>query len=176
MLLSPLRNYNAAAQFYRSSYNTVMLKIYHRYLLQKILITFLSSVIIISLCLVSLNLLKLTKHAQYSLTFGLFLTLIGYLNLFILAFSVPLSILIASLLVFGKMAADNEITAFRASGLRISQIAMPVLVFSVLVSFLMLYINGVVYPKGHYKMNRLDYLMSSIKPISLFNQRESRYF
>ncbi len=153
-----------------------MFKIYHKYLLRKTLIVFFASVFIISLCLVSMNLLKLAKHARYGFTLGLFITLVGFLNLFILTFSVPLSILIASLLVFGKLSADNETTAFRASGVRVSEMALPALIFSIVVSFLMLYINGVVSPKGHYNMGRLQFLSGSLNPMSFFSERESNDF
>ena len=149
-----------------------MLKIYHKYLLRKTVIAFVVSQLIISACLVCLNLLKLVKNSQFALSFGLFTAALGYLNLFLLAFSVPLSILIAALLVYGKLSADNEVTAFRASGIRITQISMPAIVLAVLASLGMLYINGVVSPRGHYSMSRLEFLAGSIDPMILFRPRE----
>ena len=153
-----------------------MLKIYHKYILRKILIVFFASLVIISLCLVSLNLLRMIKHAGFGLSLRLLLQLIGYLNLFILAFSVPLSLLIACMLVFGKMSADNEISAYRASGLRISQIALPPFILAALLAFFMLYINGIVSPRGHYNMNQLAFLSGSLNPMALFRPRESSKF
>lgn len=152
-----------------------MFRIYQKYILRKIVIVSILSVVVISMCLVSLNLLKLIKAARHLLSFRMFITAVGYFNLFILAFSVPLSILIASLLVFGKMSAENEITALRASGIRMSQISLPPLIFSILVSFSMLYINGVVSPEAHYNVNQLKFLSGAVNPMKLFSPRVSSH-
>jgi lipopolysaccharide export system permease protein len=153
-----------------------MLRIYHRYILRRIIIAFIASVLIISLCLISLNLLRIIKSARIGFSFWLFITAVGYLNLFILAFSVPLSVLIATLLVYGKMTADNEITGLKASGIRVWQITFPVIVFSIIVGFLMLYINGIVSPKGHYNSSRLTFLSRAINPLTFFKPREPTDF
>ena len=149
-----------------------MLRIYHKYILRKIIISFIASICIISICLISLNLLRIIKNAKIGFSPRLFLIAAGYLNLFILAFSVPLSILISTLLVFGRMSADNEITGFKANGIRIIQLSLPVIVFSAIISFGMLYINGVVSPHGHYNSNQLAFLSKTINPLMLFKPRE----
>jgi lipopolysaccharide export system permease protein len=153
-----------------------MIRIYHRYILRRIIIAFVASVLIISLCLISLNLLRIIKNVKVGFSFLLFVTAVGYLNLFILAFSVPLSVLIAALLVYGRMSADNEITGLRASGVRIWQITLPVLIFSLIIGFLMLYINGIVSPEGHYNSSRITFLSRTLNPLTLFKPREPTDF
>lgn len=68
-----------------------------------------------------------------------------------LSFSIPLSTLISSLLVFGRLSGDNEIMAMRCSGLSLPRIAAGPLIFGLLLSGLCLYILNWSVPAGHYK-------------------------
>src|ERR671936_2543992 len=48
---------------------------------------------------------------------------------FIVAMTLPMAVLVAVLYAFSHLAADNEITAMRASGISVRQILRPVLVW-----------------------------------------------
>ena len=45
----------------------------------------------------------------------------------VLSFSLPMAMLARALLVFGRMSADNEIVAMRASGIGLGRVAAPVI-------------------------------------------------
>src|SRR5512137_2305229 len=45
----------------------------------------------------------------------------------VLSFSLPMAMLASVLLVFGRLSADNEITAIRASGIGLGRVAAPVI-------------------------------------------------
>jgi len=53
---------------------------------------------------------------------------------FIVAMTLPMAVLLAVLYAFSHLAADNEITAMRASGISVYQILAPVLVWGVIMS------------------------------------------
>jgi lipopolysaccharide export system permease protein len=53
---------------------------------------------------------------------------------FIVAMTLPMAVLVAVLYAFSHLAADNEITAMRASGISVYQILMPVLAWGVFMS------------------------------------------
>src|SRR5207248_11516621 len=53
---------------------------------------------------------------------------------FIVAMTLPMAVLIAVLYAFSHLAADNEITAMRASGISVYQILAPVLVWGAVMS------------------------------------------
>ncbi|MBP5182046.1 MAG: LptF/LptG family permease, partial [Lentisphaeria bacterium] len=58
-----------------------------------------------------------------------------------LAFSIPWAALVSIMLVFGRLSADNEITAMRACGISILQITAPIIVLAFLLSLICLYLN-----------------------------------
>jgi len=60
-----------------------------------------------------------------------------------LVFTIPTAVLLATLLTFGRLSGDSEITAFRASGMSLYQLFLPIAIFSflayLLTSFLVFY-------------------------------------
>ncbi|MGB9629690.1 MAG: LPS export ABC transporter permease LptF [Thermodesulfobacteriota bacterium] len=49
-----------------------------------------------------------------------------------LTFTTPIAVLLGTLLAFGRLSGDNEITAFKASGVSLYQLFLPVFLFSLL--------------------------------------------
>ncbi|MBL0333118.1 MAG: LptF/LptG family permease [Chlorobi bacterium] len=59
---------------------------------------------------------------------------------------IPISVLIAGLFTIGKLDSTHELTAIRAGGRSIPRIVLPVLLFSLILSFVMTYFNGWLVP------------------------------
>ena len=82
---------------------------------------------------------KIFKLIELIVTRGTSITHILRLLLFIspsfLVFTIPMSILLATLLSFGRLSSDNEITAFKASGVSLYQLFWPVIYLAVLAYF-----------------------------------------
>ncbi len=74
---------------------------------------------------------------------------------FSLTFSVPWGFLTAVLLVYGRLAADNELTSMRMAGLSLWRLSMPAFVMAILLSALCYYINIEVAPRGKNAMSEI---------------------
>jgi lipopolysaccharide export system permease protein len=102
---------------------------------------------------------------------GIFILKIFFYNIpFLLTFSIPMSVLTTSLLVFGRLSSDNEITAMKASGLSLWQIITPVVLVSVLLSVVCLVINGSIAPKSHWAQRRVLVELGVTDPLSLLEE------
>ena len=93
------------------------MKILKKYILREVFVMFLFSLIVFTFVLVTGNLVKLAdlvinKGVDISKVGKLFLFLIPFL----LSYTIPMSTLSATLLVFGRLSSDNEILALRANG------------------------------------------------------------
>lgn len=87
-----------------------------------------------------------------------------------LAYSIPISSLFSTLLVFGRLSSDSEISAMKSSGLSMWQIASPVVLISLILSGICLYNNCVVYPSTTYANRQLLKGMGVEDPIKLLEE------
>jgi Predicted permeases len=67
-----------------------------------------------------------------------------------LSYSIPIAILVSSLLVFGRLSTDSEISAMRSSGIGIWQIMRAPLLISAFLAVICLHINNNVSPQSAY--------------------------
>lgn len=82
----------------------------------------------------------------------------------IVALAVPMAVLMACLMAFGQMSADNEITAIKASGISLYRIALPVLIASVALSLFLVWFNNNVLPNSNHRLRLLARDITMKKP------------
>jgi len=87
-----------------------------------------------------------------------------------LAFSIPISALFSTLLIFGRLSSDSEISAMKSSGLSMWQIAAPIVLISLVLVGICLYNNFVVYPSTTYANRKLIKGMGVEDPIKLLEE------
>lgn len=105
-------------------------KILHRYIFREVLTPFLLGLGVFTFVLLITRLLKLIELVvNRGLPPAQILRLLGYLMPAFLEVTVPMAMLLAILIAFGRLSADAEIVAMRSSGLSLYQIVPPIALF-----------------------------------------------
>ncbi|RMG68137.1 MAG: YjgP/YjgQ family permease [Calditrichaeota bacterium] len=88
-----------------------------------------------------------------------------YLNLaWMLALAVPMAVLVASLMAFGRLSADNEIIALKTSGINLYRTIRPALIAASLLAVLMVIYNDRVLPDFNHKARLMFSSIARKKP------------
>ncbi|MEJ2746293.1 MAG: LptF/LptG family permease, partial [bacterium] len=113
------------------------------------------------------NVLRLLELLERGVAAGLiaklFLSFVPYL----LSFSSPMAILTACLLTFGRLSADNEITAMRACGISYYKIFQTGCMVAVVLTVICWVVNANISPRAHYMLRRLRYQVGEQSPSAL---------
>ena len=80
-------------------------------------------------------------------------------------YALPIGILTGVLLTLGRLSADSEITAMRASGISLPRLARPILLLALLGGLFALYVNFELMPKAKIKYERQLALAVQTDPI-----------
>jgi lipopolysaccharide export system permease protein len=70
-------------------------------------------------------------------------------------FTFPMSMLLTTLLVFGRMSKDSETIALKAGGLNFFRLLVPVLVFAIMITAFSFYFNEKVVPHSNKRANEI---------------------
>ncbi len=110
---------------------------------------------------------KILKLIELIVTRGVSLSKILMLLLFIspsfLIFTIPMAVLLAILLAFGRLSGDSEITAFKASGMSLYQLFLPVSLFSIAAYLVTAFLVFYGLPWGNLGFKSTLYLIAQSK-------------
>jgi lipopolysaccharide export system permease protein len=108
-------------------------KIVHRYIFRELLIPFLFGLSVFTFVLLIARLLRLIELVvNRGVPATNILRIFAYIVPAFLEVTVPMAMLLAIIVAFGRLSADSEMVAFRSSGLSLYQLMTPVVIFVVL--------------------------------------------
>jgi len=111
---------------------------------------------------------NMIKLAEMVITKGVDLLycarLFGHMTPYLLSYSIPMSILTATIMTFGRLSADNEITAMRANGISLFRMTSSLVIVGLMLSVGSCILNDRILPKAHYNSRKLLAEISMEKP------------
>ena len=136
---------------------TSSVRLLYRYFLKELILPFIFSLLMITFILfVNFLLRAIDRFLGKGLDI---LTILEYLFLnlaWILALSVPMAVLLATLMTFGRLSEDNEINAMRASGIGFLTIMRAPILFGMIITTILVYFNNFVLPEMNFKARLLS--------------------
>jgi lipopolysaccharide export system permease protein len=148
------------------------MKILTKYITRQAVITLFFTIGAFTFVLLLARILKQLSDMLVNQKVGL--EVVGYFLLLmtpnILSFSLPMAMLATALLIFGRMSADNEITAMRASGMSLGQVVAPVILLAALTSVCCLYINANLAPWCKFEFKTMFVRLGSQRPMALIEE------
>ncbi len=120
-----------------------MRKITNLYILKETLPIFLIGLLTFTVILLMDKILKLIELIVSGVSLSHILMLLFFISPSFLLFTIPMAFLLGTLLSFGRLSGDSEITAFKASGVSLYQLFLPISILSIgaylLTTFLVFY-------------------------------------
>ena len=138
------------------------------YVTRGFLVSFFMAILVLTFGMTGANLIKVLDLLSKGISFLTFCKFTLYILPFILTFTVPWAVMVGVMLVFGRMSADSEITAMRACGVSILQIASPILLITVALTALCLYLQVEVGPPLQGKSRYMLDEEAVNQPLALF--------
>ncbi|MBF0493637.1 MAG: LptF/LptG family permease [Candidatus Omnitrophica bacterium] len=144
------------------------MRTFDRYILKELAGPFFSSLLVSSLILAAGNIIQtidmiINKGVEPMYVIKIFLYFLPY----VLIFTIPISVLSAVLLGFGRLSGDNEVTAIRTSGTSLKNILVPVIVCGFVISLLNIPLNDKILPQSEYGARKLLRRMTVKHPAAL---------
>ena len=133
-----------------------MLKIIDKYIIRELITPFMYSLLVLTMIfLVNFVIRAMDRILGKGLSIWVILEYIVLNLAWILALAIPLSVLVAVLLAYGRLATDHEVTAMRSGGISLPRIMAPALAFALVIGGFTLYFNTTILPDVNHRARLL---------------------
>ncbi len=153
------------------------MKILKRYILKEHISPFLISLMVVTFVLLIDRIIDLLNLIiEKKLPLQTIAELFGLSMPYMLALSIPMAVLVATILAFGRMSVDREIIAIKSSGINVYSMLGPLLVTAILLTGLMVYFNHWFLPNTNHKLKNLMLKIAYYKPMTIIKENEFTTF
>ncbi len=143
------------------------MKILERYILKEHFGPFSVSLLVVTFVILLEQILDILNVIfEKQLPIGMVMEVFALSLPFILALSIPMSVLMASLNAFGRLSTDSETTAMKACGVDVYSKTGPLFVVAILLAIFMVYFNNSVLPESNHKLKNMTLKIAYYKPMS----------
>lgn len=141
------------------------MRILRRYILKELAGPFIFVLVITTFAFLAGNMIKLAdliinKGVDFLSVSKLFLFMLPWL----FTFTVPISVLAGTLIAFGRLSSDNEITAMRASGISLYKLVLPLVMLGLVISLISYELNDWIFPRLRFETRKLVVQIGSKNP------------
>jgi lipopolysaccharide export system permease protein len=148
-------------------------KILPRYIFREHIAPFFLSLTVVTFVLLAdraIDLINLIidKRLDAATIFRLFMLSLPYM----LALAIPMAVLVATILAFGRMSVDREITAMKSSGINIYKTMWILILVAALMSLGMVWFNHFFLPNTNHKLKKLTLKIAYHKPMTIIKEKE----
>ncbi|MBD3225916.1 MAG: LptF/LptG family permease [Caldithrix sp.] len=141
------------------------MKILNRYILKEHIQPFIMALVVIMFILLMNFLVKyIGQIFGKGLPILIIVRLIALNLAWMLALAVPMATLVAVLMAYGRLSADNEITILKSSGISIYKIIRPSLYLGLFLTLLMIYFNDRILPESNHQAKLVFRAVKEKKP------------
>lgn len=149
------------------------MKILQRYIVKEHIVPFLLSLLVVTFVLlidrvIDMLDLIIEKHLDAGTIFQLF----GYSLPYMLALSIPMAVLVATILAFGRMTVDRETIAMKSSGINIYRLLLPLFLVAFALTGVMIYFNHYFLPNTNHKLKNLSAKIAYYRPMTIIQPNE----
>jgi lipopolysaccharide export system permease protein len=133
-----------------------MYKIISRYIFKEIAFSFIIILFVLTFVLLMGKILQIMDLiVNKGISIFTIAKLISFLLPAFMLFTVPIALLIATLVAMGRLSADNEITVLKASGVSLTQIYYPVAIASLITFIITIIVGYLLVPQSNFSTKRL---------------------
>src|SRR5256884_5932551 len=146
------------------------MKLIDRFVSRELIVNVLFAIAVLSLVLVVGNIFRklLPLLVNHDVPVEYLISFIAYIFPFSLIFTIPWGLLTATLLVFGRLSADNELTALRSNGVSITRICLPLGAIALVCTAICFWLNVQIAPAAQQKLRGMIFDLATRDPMALF--------
>lgn len=133
------------------------IKTIDRYIIRQLLASFLFAIIAFSFLFITIDMMeRLDKFIDYKMPRAIIFQYYLYFLPEIIRLITPVSLMLASLFVVGKLANQNELAALKSAGMSFWRFSSPFLFIAVIITLFSVYFGGYVAPEAYKRKIHLE--------------------